>query len=324
VPDVVLEVQHLTVGYKADRGIILAVDDLSFQLRQGEVLGICGESGSGKSTVLSAIINLVRPPGEILNGMVVFEKRDLLSLGAAELRKIRGWEIGYVFQDPRLSFDQLFTIESHFVETISAHANLAREKIVRQSLDLLNLVGINVPEKRLKQYPFQMSGGMLQRVLLALALVNRPRLLLADEPTTSLDVTTQAGILQEFARLRDEFGTAIILVSHDIGVINALADKVIVMYAGKCVEYGTREGVLNQPRHPYTRGLLECIPRLDRDVVDESSLARIPGSPPDLGQLPSGCSFSPRCPLVMEKCHRRPPALIAQDGHRSVACYLYE
>jgi oligopeptide/dipeptide ABC transporter ATP-binding protein len=321
VPDAILDVQHLTVGYKADRGTILAVDDLSFALRQGEVLGICGESGSGKSTVLSAITNLVRPPGQILNGMVIFDKKDLVSLGAAELRKIRGWDIGYVFQDPRLSFDQLFTIESHFVETISAHTSLTREKIVRQSLDLLDMVGINAPEKRLKQYPFQMSGGMLQRILLALALVNRPRLLLADEPTTSLDVTTQSGILQELARLRDEFRTAIILVSHDMSVINALADNVIVMYAGKCVEYGTREAILNQPRHPYTRALLECIPRLDRD---ENSLARIPGSPPDLARLSEGCSFSPRCPLVMEKCHRRPPALIAQDGQSSVACYVYE
>lgn len=319
----VLSVEHLTVAYRSGHQLVEAVDDLSFTVREGHILGICGESGSGKSTALLGAVGLFRSSARRLSGKSVFGQRDLLALRGRGLRELRGKEIGIIFQDPARCFDPLFDVDSHFLETGRSHGMRSAPQIRRQAIDLLRRFQVSAPEARLKQYPFQLSGGMLQRIMLALAVFHKPRLLLADEPTTALDVTTQAGILQELAQLRADYGTAIVLVSHDLSVLNVLADDLLIMYAGQCVESGSRRDVLTDPRHPYTKALLASIPRLKAEQGLVVKLRGIPGSPPDIASRPSGCPFAPRCEFVMDVCRQKAPALVADKDAHSSACYLY-
>jgi peptide/nickel transport system ATP-binding protein len=319
----VLVLEDLTIAYQSGGRLAIAVDSLSFAVDEGEIIGICGESGSGKSTALLAASGLFRSSARHLRGRVLFDGRDLLALSAKEMRALRGRDIGVILQDPARCLDPLFDIGSHFVETARAHGVRSPKRARQEAINLLNRFHVSAPETRLAQYSFQMSGGMLQRIMLALSVFHRPKLLLADEPTTALDVTTQAGILQELARLRDEHGTAIVLVSHDLSVLNVLADRVMIMYAGRCVEYGGRKRVLGDPKHPYTRGLLASIPRLHGTQDQNMEPLAIPGSPPDLAKLPGGCAFWPRCPFAMGICREHTPAFVSVGVNHAAACYLH-
>ena len=316
-----LEVRNLRTVFRTDRGELTAVDDVSFGLGEGEAIGVVGESGSGKSVTALSIMRLVsRPAGHIVGGQVLFEGHDLLQLDEDEMERIRGGRIAMIFQDPMSSLNPVLTIERQMTESLELHMGMTRKQARARAVEMLQLVGIPDAARRVDDYPHQFSGGMRQRVMIAIALSCSPRLLIADEPTTALDVTIQAQITDLVRRLREEFSTAIIWISHDLGVVAGLCDRAIVMYAGQIVEDAEIDEIFAEPRHPYTLGLLNSIPRLDRPVTAE--LIPIEGSPPDLVNPPAGCPFQPRCPFAVERSrHERPPLEEVRPGHR-VACWV--
>ena len=315
----ILDVQNLRVRFETHHGVVRAVDGVSFSLEEGETLGLVGESGSGKSVTNLALMGLIpSPPGVVEADALRFEDRDLLALSDEELRGVRGNEISMIFQDPMTSLNPLLTVGRQLTEVLEVHERLSRREARKRAAAGLAAVGIPEPERRLDQYPHELSGGMRQRVMIAMGLLCRPKILLADEPTTALDVTIQAQILELMQELQREYGTAIILVTHDLGVVAGMSDRVNVMYAGRLAETAGAVELFDDPRHPYTRGLLGSVPRLSGDT--NADLDSIKGSPPDLADLPAGCAFRPRCTFETERCAAEPPPLFDLGGGRSSAC----
>ncbi|MBQ1203054.1 MAG: ABC transporter ATP-binding protein [Loktanella sp.] len=313
-----LSVENLTVAFPTRQGSVNAIEDVSLQISPGEILGMVGESGAGKSMTGAAIIGLIEPPGKIVQGEILLEGQRIDNLHPDAMRKIRGRRIGAIFQDPLTSLNPVLTVGEQLIETIQTHLKLSRSAARERAIDWLRRVGIPAPEARIDTYPHQYSGGMRQRVVIALALCAEPRLVIADEPTTALDVSVQAQIIALLRKLARETGVAVILVTHDIGVIAETADRVAVMYAGRIVEIGPVADVLNAPKHPYTSGLMAAIPRIGpRPDV----LAQIEGAMPRPGARPEGCAFAPRCPHVMAQCTSVRP-LLAGSATRAVACHL--
>ena len=318
-----LRVEDLRVHFKQDRGgFVKAVDGISFDMAPGEVLGIVGESGSGKSVASMSLLGLVPQPPARISGRALFRGRDLLALSAAEARTIRGRDVAMIFQDPMTSLNPLLEVSLQLTEGYRAHFGKGAAEARARALDLLSAVGIPAPERRIDQYPHQFSGGMRQRVMIAMALMCEPGLLIADEPTTALDVTVSAQILDLLRRINRERRTSIILITHDLGVVAGMAHRVAVMYAGRIVELGTVRDVLKSPQHPYTRGLLASIARID--APRRETLRPIGGMPPDLARVPSGCAFHPRCPERVARCDRDVPGLIEVRGGHRAACWLHE
>ena len=308
--DPVLEVKDLVTAFATREGTVRAVNGISLQISPGEILGVVGESGSGKSVLGYSIIGLIDPPGRIESGSVRFDGRELVGAAEEEMRRIRGKRIAMIFQDPMMTLNPVLSIETQMTETVLAHEVVSRSVAFERSIEALNLVGIASPEKRLKQYPHEFSGGMRQRVAIAIALLHRPALIVADEPTTALDVTVQGQILYEMQRLVRESGAALVWITHDLSVVAGLADRVAVMYAGRIVEQGTAEQVLYAPRHPYTRGLLDSVPANNEG---SARLHQIPGMTPSLARLPAGCSFRERCGRAEADCMAVPEL---RDGVR--------
>ena len=298
----VLELHHVTTRIPTKRGPLTAVDDVSLTLAAGEIFGLVGESGSGKSMTCRSILQLVPPPGQIVNGRILYQGRDLLTLSSGELRQIRGKEIAMIFQDPMVVLNPVLRVGDQLQEVLLEHGMVASKAAAdKRALELLRLVGIPAPEHRLRDFPHQFSGGMMQRVVIASALACQPRLILADEPTTALDVTIQDQILKLLMGLQKEFKLSLLLVTHDMGVVAQTCQRVAVMYAGQIVELAETRELFHAPRHPYTLGLLNCVPRLEM-TGQVRPLTPIPGAPPDLVQPPSGCRFHPRCPLASDEC----------------------
>jgi len=318
--DPVLEVKNLRVEFPTRKGTLVAVDDISLSIEQGEVLGVVGESGAGKSMTGAAIIGLIEPPGRIAEGQILLNGRRIDNLSYEQMRRIRGSEIGAIFQDPLTSLNPLYRVSEQLIETIRTHASLTEKQARARALDLLKEVGIPAAEERLDHYPHQFSGGMRQRVVIALALCAEPKLIIADEPTTALDVSIQAQIISLIKRLCKEHGTSVMLVTHDMGVIAETADRVAVMYAGRIAEIGPVQDVIKRARHPYTEGLMGAIPSLSGKA---EKLTQIDGSMPRLTDIPTGCAFHPRCPKVKFKCHTLRPDLMG-DGRHDVSCWLHE
>jgi peptide/nickel transport system ATP-binding protein len=314
-----LAVRNLRVEFNTRRGTLVAVDDVSFEIAPGEVLGVVGESGAGKSITGSAIIGLLEPPGRIAAGEIVLEGERIDHLGAEAIRRIRGRRIGAIFQDPLTSLNPLYTIGEQLVETIRTHLPLDAAGARRRAIELLGEVGIPAPERRIDHYPHQFSGGMRQRVVIALALCANPRLIIADEPTTALDVSIQAQIIQLLRKLGREHGTAVMLITHDMGVIAETADRVAVMYAGRIAEIGPVQAVIHDPQHPYTAGLMGSIPAVGDEV---ESLPQIEGSMPRLDAIPPGCAFNPRCPRGFDRCRVERPGLMPAN-RTLAACWLH-
>ena len=312
-----LSVQGLRVEIPTRRGVLLALDDISFDIAPGEILGFVGESGAGKSLTGMAILGLLDPPGRIAGGEIRLQDRRIDQLPQHEMRRLRGKEIGAVFQDPLMSLNPLLQIGEQLVETIRTHLNVTHAQATERALDLMRAVGIPAPEARFTAYPHQFSGGMRQRIVIALALCAEPKLVVADEPTTALDVSIQAQVLQLLRKLCREQGTAMLLVTHDMGVIAETADRVAVMYAGRIVEIGPVQDVISAPVHPYTRGLMGAIPSLSPVT---GPLAQIDGAMPRLNARPSGCAFHPRCPGASAQCVAHSPAVQVHEG-RQVACW---
>jgi peptide/nickel transport system ATP-binding protein len=318
-----LEVKDLRVEFPTRRGTLVAVDGISFSIAPGEVLGVVGESGAGKSLTGMAVIRLLEPPGRIAGGEVRLEGERIDNLPHEKLRRIRGRRIGAVFQDPLTSLNPLYTVGAQLVETIQTHLQVSQQEARSRALDLLREVGIPAPEARIDHYPHQFSGGMRQRVVIALALCAEPRLVVADEPTTALDVSIQAQIIQLIKRLARERGTAVMLITHDMGVIAETADRVAVMYAGRIVEIGPVREVIHAPKHPYTVGLMGSIPKIGAGAGKRHTrLAQIEGAMPRLNAIPPGCAFNPRCPKRMDICVRERPEQFAV-GPNKAACWLY-
>jgi peptide/nickel transport system ATP-binding protein len=316
-----LEVKDLRTSFRTDDGVVTAVDGVSFSIEKGQTLGIVGESGSGKSVTCLSIMGLNPRQNTMTGGEALWKGRDLLSMSGNDLRQIRGDEIAMIFQDPMTSMNPVHKIGHQLAEAVRLHQNVTKKQALARSLELLKAVGIPRADRRMDDYPHQFSGGMRQRAMIAMALVNNPDLLIADEPTTALDVTTQAQILNLMEKLQEEFGSAIIMITHDLGVVAEIADEVVVMYAAEIVERGTVDRIFKRPQHPYTWGLLGSLPRLDADV---ERLVQIQGQPPSLLNPPSGCRFHPRCPYVMDVCKRNHPELAPVEGEPShlQACWL--
>jgi peptide/nickel transport system ATP-binding protein len=315
----ILEVQDLSVQFPTRRGTLTAVDAISFSIAPGEVLGVVGESGAGKSMTGLAVIGLLEPPGRIAGGEVRLEGRRIDNLKHEELRKIRGRKIGVIFQDPLTSLNPLYSIGQQLEETIQTHLDMSAREARERALSLLREVGIPAPEARYASYPHHFSGGMRQRVVIALALAAEPRLLIADEPTTALDVSIQAQIIALLKRLAAERGAAVMLITHDMGVIAETAHRVAVMYAGRIVEVGPVRDVIHSPKHPYTVGLMGSIPRISSQ---QDHLVQIEGAMPRLNAIPPGCAFNPRCPRRFERCLRERPELLEAGASRA-ACWLH-
>ena len=320
MPPPLLEVRHLRVEFPSRRGTLVALDDVSFDIAPGEVLGVVGESGAGKSLTGAAIIGLLEPPGRIASGEVLLEGERIDNLPYAAMRRIRGRKIGAIFQDPLTSLNPLYTVGRQLVETIRTHLPLSEAQARERAIQLLQDTGIPAAAERLGHYPHQFSGGMRQRVVIALALAADPRLIVADEPTTALDVSIQAQIIALLKRLCREHGAAVMLVTHDMGVIAETCDRVAVMYAGRVAEIGPVQQVIHQPSHPYTVGLMGAIPAMDED---RERLTQIDGAMPRLNAIPAGCAFNPRCPQVFERCRHERPGLLPSGATRS-ACWLAE
>jgi peptide/nickel transport system ATP-binding protein len=314
-----LEVKNLTVHFPTDDGLVKAVDGVSFTVDQRETLGVVGESGSGKSVTFLTLMGLVTKKQARISGEILFQGQDLLALSQEELRRIRGEKIAMVFQDPLTALNPVHKIGAQIVEAVLAHRDVTKDDAFKLAVEMLRRVGIPQPEDRARQYPHEFSGGMRQRAMIAMALSLDPDLLIADEPTTALDVTVQAQILGLIDRLKQEFNTAVVLITHDLGVVAEHADRVNVMYAGKVVESGTRDNIYYDALHPYTWGLLQSISRLDER---QERLRPIQGNPPSLIHVPPGCSFHPRCPYVMDVCRTDVPELIAEDYPHASACHL--
>ena len=313
-----LEVRNLSVDFPTRRGTLLAIDDVSFDIAPGEILGVVGESGAGKSLTGAAIIGLLEPPGRIAGGEILLEGRRIDKLPHEEMRKLRGRHIGASFQDPLTSLNPLYTVGRQLVETIRTHLPLNEEQARDRAISLLADTGIPAPEARFDQYPHQFSGGMRQRVVIALALAAEPKLIVADEPTTALDVSIQAQIIALLKKVCREHGAAVMLVTHDMGVIAETCDRVAVMYAGRIVEIGPVADVIHRPAHPYTVGLMGSIPAMDED---RERLLQIDGAMPRLNAIPAGCAFNPRCPRVFDRCRVERPDLV-EAGATRAACWL--
>jgi peptide/nickel transport system ATP-binding protein len=316
----VLELRNLVVEFVSRHGRLRALDGISFSIAPGEVLGVVGESGAGKSLTGAAVIGLLEPPGRIASGEVLLDGQRIDNLSVEELRHIRGKRIGTIFQDPLTSLDPLYRVGEQLVETIRTHLPVSEQEARQRAIQLLADVGIPAPDKRIDGYPHEFSGGMRQRVVIALALAAEPDLIIADEPTTALDVSVQAQIIAVLKKLCRERGTAVMLITHDMGVIAETADRVAVMYAGRVIEIGPVRDVVKSPKHPYARGLMGSIPALD---VRSDRLSQIEGAMPRLNAIPRGCAFHPRCPDVMERCHAARPVLQAV-GNGQAACFLHE
>jgi peptide/nickel transport system ATP-binding protein len=318
-----LDVKDLRTSFRTEDGVVKAVDGVSFTVEKGQTLGIVGESGCGKSVTCLTIMGLNPKRNTVTSGEALWKGKDLLTMKPTELRQIRGGEISMIFQDPMTSLNPVHTIGRQLEEAILLHRDVTKKGARARSLELLKAVGIPHAEQRIDDYPHQFSGGMRQRVMIAMALINDPDLLIADEPTTALDVTTQAQILALMKRLQEDFGSAIIMITHDLGVIAEIADDVEVMYAAKVVEQAEVHDLFHRPQHPYTWGLMGSLPRLDADV---ERLTQIPGQPPSLLRPPAGCRFHPRCPYVMEVCKTTEPGLVPtqRDAEHLQACHLDE
>jgi oligopeptide/dipeptide ABC transporter ATP-binding protein len=302
--ETLLDVENLGVQFATEDGIVQAVDGVSFTLERGKVLGIVGESGSGKSVTAMTLLGLTRGVNARFEGTINYKGNDLLNMNEAQLRRFRGNELGMIFQDPMTAMNPVYRIGDQITEAIQTHEQVSKRTAKNRAVQLLRQVGIPSPEERVNDYPHQFSGGMRQRAMIAMALSNNPDILIADEPTTALDVTIQAQIIELIDRLKDDFNSSVILITHDLGVVADIADDIAVMYAGRIVEYGTKRQVFYDPQHPYTWGLLGSIPRLDRPKPEK--LHSIAGAPPSLINLPKGCKFRPRCPHAFEKCTEQP------------------
>jgi peptide/nickel transport system ATP-binding protein len=321
MPDnVLLSVEHLTTVFDTARGPLPAVSDVSFQIRTGETLGLVGESGSGKSVTALSILRLVQPPGRIAGGALRFKGRDLLSLGERDMREVRGADISLIFQEPMTALNPVFTVGDQIGEALLVHDRATRRDAKGKAIELLHAVGIPNPASRVSDYPHQLSGGMRQRVMIAIALACRPALVIADEPTTALDVTIQAQILDLLRDMKSAFNLSLLLITHDLGIIAETADRVAVMYAGRIVETGPVADILNNPAHPYTRGLLASIP----GGTPGRRLRAIEGSVPVIGALPPGCAFNPRCPDRFDPCTSAPPPDYAVGPGQTAKCYLHD
>ncbi len=322
MPQRVLDVKNLSTHFFTEDGPVKSVDQVSFYIDANETLGVVGESGCGKSVTSLSIMQLIpSPPGKIVGGEILFEGQDLLKKSAEEMRKIRGNEIAMIFQEPMTSLNPVYTIGDQIAEAVLLHQKMDKRQAWARAVDMLREVGIPSPEKRAQDYPHQMSGGMRQRVMIAMAMSCNPTLLVADEPTTALDVTIQAQILDLMLKLKYEFHTAIMLITHDLGVVAEMADRVVVMYAGKIVEESATKDLFREPLHPYTRGLLDSIPRLDQPTAEK--LHVIDGTVPNPLHLPKGCTFAPRCPHVMDVCRQKAPTLTEVSEGRKVSCWLH-
>jgi len=313
-----LSVRNLRTWFHTRAGLVRAVDDVSFDVHPGEILGLVGESGSGKSITGFSILGLIDPPGRIDGGQILFKGTDLATLSREELRQLRGNRIAMVFQDPMMTLNPVFRIETQMVETVLSHERCSRKAAWDRARDTLAAVGIPSPAERLKAYPHQLSGGMRQRVAIAIAMLNKPDLIICDEPTTALDVTIQGQILYRMQEICREHNTALIWITHDLGVVAELADRVAVMYAGRIVESGPVEQVLDAPRHPYTRGLLDSMPGA---TTPGARLHQINGMAPSLAGRPSGCAFRPRCTHAVTRCTEQAPT-VTTEGSRSYRCYV--
>jgi peptide/nickel transport system ATP-binding protein len=317
--EALLEVRDLRVHFPTEDGLVKAVDGLSFKVDRGETLGVVGESGSGKSVTFMTVMGLINRKSAEVSGEIIFQGRDLLKLPEEELRKIRGDGMGMVFQDPMTSMHPYYRVGGQIAEAIMTHRDVNKGEAFEQAIEMLRKVGIPQPVERARQYPHEYSGGMRQRAMIAMSLALNPDLLIADEPTTALDVTVQAQILELIARLKDEFNVGVVLITHDLGVVHDVAQRVQVMYAGKIVETGSRDEVFQQPLHPYAWGLLESIATVDKKG---QRLIPIEGLPPSLIFVPPGCAFHPRCPHRFEPCNKEVPALIDRGGGHPNACHL--
>ncbi|MEO3822670.1 ABC transporter ATP-binding protein [Actinomadura sp. B10D3] len=316
-----LEIEDLVVEFDGDEETVRAVDGAGYSVAPGETLGVVGESGSGKSVTAMSALGLIKPPGRVVSGRVVFDGSDLRAMPPRELRGLRGGRIAMIFQDPMTALNPVVSIGAQLREALRLHRpGMSRGAARKRAAELLTLVGVPGAERRLKQYPHEFSGGMRQRAMIAMAIANDPDLLIADEPTTALDVTVQAQVLDLLRLTRRETGAATVLITHDLGVVAELADRVVVMYAGRVVEHGPVAEIFESPRHPYTRGLLESLPTLDGDADD---LTPIPGSPPSPGEIPRGCAFAPRCPLARDRCREERPDLTPAGAGRASACHFH-
>ena len=322
--DVILKVDGLKAYFSTYAGEAKAVDDVSFELRKGETLGIVGESGSGKSITNLSLIKLIpSPPGKIIAGTAIIDgESDIFAMNEKQMKELRGNKIAMIFQDPMTSLNPFLRISIQMIETLVLHQGMNKKEALKKSVEMLELVGIPNPEKRVFDYPHQFSGGMRQRVMIAMALSCDPEILIADEPTSALDVTIQAQILELIQALSKRLGTAVIMITHDLGVVAGMCDTVIVMYAGKIVEKGTNDDIFDDPKHPYTQGLIKSVPRLGRS--SKGRLFSIEGQPPSLIDLPECCPFHPRCDSVMDKCRTNIPGVTKLADNREVRCFLYE
>jgi peptide/nickel transport system ATP-binding protein/oligopeptide transport system ATP-binding protein len=321
--DLLLEVKHLKTYFFLDEGVSQAVDGMDFSIRRGRTLGMIGESGCGKSVSALSILQLIPvPPGKIISGEIWFENRDLLAADPDEIRRIRGNEISMIFQEPMTSLNPVFTIGDQIMEPILLHQGVDKARARRMAIEMLDLVGIPSPEKRVDEYPHQMSGGMRQRAMIAMALSCRPKLLIADEPTTALDVTIQAQILDLIQRIKQEIGMAVLMITHDLGVIAETAEDVVVAYAGKAVEAADVVTIFKSPAHPYTRALYDSIPRLTD--TRKRRLEVVSGMVPNPLEFPTGCRFHPRCKHALDFCRTDEPAMIAVSEHHRVRCFMHD
>ncbi len=315
--DAVLSVRGLRTYFFTKKGTVKAVDDVSFDLRKGEILCIVGESGSGKTVTALSLLRLVEHPGRIVDGKIMFEGKDLLDIPLSKMQEVRGNRIAMIFQDPHSSLNPVFSIGDQITEAVTAHKSPEKGRAKERALELLRLVEIPEPQRRFHEYPHQFSGGMKQRVMVAMALACDPLVLIADEPTTALDLTIQAQILDLFLELRKKFNMSVIYITHDLGVVSELADSIAVMYAGRIMEKGSRDDVLKNPLHPYTRGLIDCLPS------ESEKLSSIPGTIPGLINPPDGCIFHPRCSSAMDICRTQRPGLTGMENEHYVCCFLY-
>jgi len=321
--DVILKVDDLRTYFNTDDGIVKAVDGVSFDLKKGEMLGIVGESGSGKSVTNLSLMKLIpSPPGKIMSGTAMLDGEDIFKMNDSEIRKLRGNRIGMIFQDPMTSLNPFLRISTQMIETIVLHQGKDKDAARERAVEMLEMVGIPNPEARINDYPHQFSGGMRQRVMIAMALSCDPEILIADEPTSALDVTIQAQIIEVMQALCRKLNTAVIMITHDLGVVAGICDTVCVMYAGRIVEKGSNDEIFKDPKHPYTQGLIKSVPRLDQPTKER--LYSIEGQPPNVIDLPECCPFHPRCEKAMDKCKNTyPPLKVFGDG-REVRCWLYE
>jgi len=318
--DNILEIKNLSTYYYTRAGVVKAVDDVSFSIPRGSTLALVGESGSGKSVTSLSIMRLIQPPGRIVAGDILFDDQNLMALDDEAMRQRRGRELAMIFQDPMTSLNPVFTVGDQIAEAVRLHERLPRKQAWAKAVEMMRRVRIPDAERRAVDYPFQLSGGMRQRVMIAMALACNPRLLIADEPTTALDVTIQAEILDLLRTLKDEFKLSMLLITHDLGVVATTADRVAVMYAGRIVEEAPVGHLFRAPRHPYTEGLLRSVPRLTEEGIKQRRLQTIEGSVPGLLELPAGCKFAPRCAYVIRECTEGEPALSAVNDEHSARC----